>query len=320
MTMHTLQQPSSPNNNTYSQSPNMTSVSHGSPSCGSPDNHQYMGRYSPHSNHLADSSVPYSNANGINSQYNHQSNYHQQSPNHNQQQYLPPTQEWYSAYPQEYIPDQKCCNPARFYQNLEPAVGQDPSYNDFSLNDSGYGYYDVADPPQVKNHVVKPLPPPAFIRMPTYNDANQNNNQVNVNKREAVKRNLPVSNAPASNKRKRKASNSDPEQDFDSSNCSSSSNSSTHQRIKVRRKEELTEEDILQQKVMANIRERQRTQNLNDAFGVLKKVIPSLPSDKLSKIQTITLATRYIEFLIETLVFKPDRDCFPGISEFLVFK
>lgn len=46
---------------------------------------------------------------------------------------------------------------------------------------------------------------------------------------------------------------------------------------------------------MANVRERQRTQSLNEAFTVLRKVIPTLPSDKLSKIQTLKLASRYVK-------------------------
>lgn len=45
---------------------------------------------------------------------------------------------------------------------------------------------------------------------------------------------------------------------------------------------------------MANVRERQRTKSLNDAFGDLRKIIPTLPSDKLSKIQTLKLASRYV--------------------------
>lgn len=46
---------------------------------------------------------------------------------------------------------------------------------------------------------------------------------------------------------------------------------------------------------MANVRERQRTQSLNEAFTALRKIIPTLPSDKLSKIQTLKLASRYVE-------------------------
>nr|AJV21322.1 twist [Terebratalia transversa] len=60
-------------------------------------------------------------------------------------------------------------------------------------------------------------------------------------------------------------------------------------------------EDIQTQRVMANVRERQRTQSLNDAFAQLRKIIPTLPSDKLSKIQTLKLAARYIDFLYQVL-------------------
>ncbi|AWP09258.1 putative twist-related protein 2-like [Scophthalmus maximus] len=60
-------------------------------------------------------------------------------------------------------------------------------------------------------------------------------------------------------------------------------------------------EDPHAQRVIANIRERQRTQSLNDAFASLRKIIPTLPSDKLSKIQTLKLASRYIDFLYQVL-------------------
>ncbi|KAJ8875115.1 hypothetical protein PR048_023008 [Dryococelus australis] len=60
-------------------------------------------------------------------------------------------------------------------------------------------------------------------------------------------------------------------------------------------------EELQTQRVMANVRERQRTQSLNEAFASLRKIIPTLPSDKLSKIQTLKLATRYIDFLYQVL-------------------
>ena len=53
---------------------------------------------------------------------------------------------------------------------------------------------------------------------------------------------------------------------------------------------------------MANIRERERTKNLNGAFETLKTIIPHLPQDKLSKIQTLKLASGYIQFLREVSV------------------
>ncbi len=60
-------------------------------------------------------------------------------------------------------------------------------------------------------------------------------------------------------------------------------------------------EELQNQRVMANVRERQRTQSLNEAFANLRKIIPTLPSDKLSKIQTLKLASRYIDFLYQVL-------------------
>lgn len=72
---------------------------------------------------------------------------------------------------------------------------------------------------------------------------------------------------------------------------------------KMRKKSPSTQslEDLQNQRVLANVRERQRTQSLNDAFSQLRKIIPTLPSDKLSKIQTLKLATRYIDFLYQVL-------------------
>uniref|UniRef100_A0A1A9WW46 Protein twist n=1 Tax=Glossina brevipalpis TaxID=37001 RepID=A0A1A9WW46_9MUSC len=60
-------------------------------------------------------------------------------------------------------------------------------------------------------------------------------------------------------------------------------------------------DDFQNQRLMANVRERQRTQSLNDAFKALQQVIPTVPSDKLSKIETLKLAKRYIDFLCRIL-------------------
>ncbi|KAL5102645.1 Twist-related protein 1 [Taenia crassiceps] len=60
-------------------------------------------------------------------------------------------------------------------------------------------------------------------------------------------------------------------------------------------------EDTITQRFLANVRERQRTQSLNKAFAELRHIIPTLPSDKLSKIQTLRLATQYISFLSNLL-------------------
>lgn len=63
----------------------------------------------------------------------------------------------------------------------------------------------------------------------------------------------------------------------------------------------MSHDEMQNQRAIANVRERQRTQSLNDAFTHLRHIIPTLPSDKLSKIQTLKLATRYIDFLYQIL-------------------
>ena len=67
----------------------------------------------------------------------------------------------------------------------------------------------------------------------------------------------------------------------------------------------LAESMFKDQRSIANIRERQRTQNLNSAFENLKKSIPTLSTDKLSKIQTLKIAKAYIQFLNQ-VSFKSD--------------
>ncbi|XP_065349502.1 twist-related protein 2-like [Cloeon dipterum] len=69
-------------------------------------------------------------------------------------------------------------------------------------------------------------------------------------------------------------------------------------------------EDMQSQRVMANVRERQRTESLNQAFASLRRIIPTLPSDKLSKIQTLKLASRYIDFLYKVLQNGQDESKF----------
>lgn len=89
----------------------------------------------------------------------------------------------------------------------------------------------------------------------------------------------------------RKRKNCSTRQLFNQENCD---------KHKVRRKSQSFEE-LQSQRVQANVRERQRTQSLNEAFASLRKIIPTLPSDKLSKIQTLKLAARYIDFLYQVL-------------------
>lgn len=51
------------------------------------------------------------------------------------------------------------------------------------------------------------------------------------------------------------------------------------------------------QRKLANVRERERTQSLNQAFKKLQSTIPKEPSDKMSKKHTLKLARDYIVFL-----------------------
>lgn len=101
--------------------------------------------------------------------------------------------------------------------------------------------------------------------------------------------------------RKRKSLDTDDENNFGKS--------------KSRRKSPQSYEDIQTQRIMANVRERQRTQSLNEAFASLRKSIPTLPSDKLSKIQTLKLAARYIDFLYHVLSTSSPEN--PGDSDVL---
>ncbi|RZC33338.1 HLH domain containing protein [Asbolus verrucosus] len=108
--------------------------------------------------------------------------------------------------------------------------------------------------------------------------------------------------------RKRKSISSDEENSFHGA------------KTKSRRKAPQSFEDIQHQRVMANVRERQRTQSLNEAFASLRKSIPTMPSDKLSKIQTLKLAARYIDFLYHVLSNENalDIDLIGNVCSFVV--
>lgn len=88
----------------------------------------------------------------------------------------------------------------------------------------------------------------------------------------------------------------------------SSSSKSSSGEMKQRRKFPQSYGELHSQRILANVRERQRTQSLNEAFTALRKLIPTLPSDKLSKIQTLKLASRYIDFLCQILHGSEDAD------------
>lgn len=79
-------------------------------------------------------------------------------------------------------------------------------------------------------------------------------------------------------------------------------------RQKLCRRKPATQEELAAQRNQANIRERQRTQNLNDAFQALRQIIPTMPSDKMSKIHTLKIASSYIDFLYYVLQSEDDDD------------
>ncbi|KAK2851785.1 hypothetical protein Q5P01_008061 [Channa striata] len=60
---------------------------------------------------------------------------------------------------------------------------------------------------------------------------------------------------------------------------------------------------VLKQRSAANARERGRTQSVNTAFTALRTLIPTEPVDrKLSKIETLRLASSYISHLANVLL------------------
>ncbi|XP_060533159.1 transcription factor 15-like isoform X2 [Cylas formicarius] len=67
----------------------------------------------------------------------------------------------------------------------------------------------------------------------------------------------------------------------------------------------------LKQRSQANARERDRTHSVNTAFSTLRTLIPTEPKDrKLSKIETLRLASSYISHLGTQLLAGPiDQPC-----------
>ncbi|XP_053988163.1 transcription factor 15-like isoform X2 [Hylaeus anthracinus] len=70
-------------------------------------------------------------------------------------------------------------------------------------------------------------------------------------------------------------------------------------------------EESMKQRYQANARERDRTHSVNTAFSTLRTLIPTEPVDrKLSKIETLRLASSYISHLGAILVAGPiDQPC-----------
>ncbi|XP_051284269.1 basic helix-loop-helix transcription factor scleraxis [Dicentrarchus labrax] len=64
---------------------------------------------------------------------------------------------------------------------------------------------------------------------------------------------------------------------------------------------------LSQQRQAANARERDRTHSVNTAFTALRTLIPTEPADrKLSKIETLRLASSYISHLANVLLLGDD--------------
>ncbi len=73
-------------------------------------------------------------------------------------------------------------------------------------------------------------------------------------------------------------------------------------------------------RVSANKKERRRTQSINTAFSDLRTAIPNVqPDTKLSKIKTLKLATKYIEFLMDILA-KDDPTTMPSAFKAEIIK
>ncbi|KAL4635599.1 transcription factor 15-like [Arapaima gigas] len=68
---------------------------------------------------------------------------------------------------------------------------------------------------------------------------------------------------------------------------------------------------VSRQRQAANARERDRTHSVNTAFSALRTLIPTEPADrKLSKIETLRLASSYISHLANVLLL--GEDCLDG--------
>ncbi|XP_032240365.1 transcription factor 15 [Nematostella vectensis] len=101
-------------------------------------------------------------------------------------------------------------------------------------------------------------------------------------------------------KREREQAPAVSEDDSDSSLKGSDSENASRLKRK-RRKPRLT--GLSKQRQAANARERNRTHSVNAAFNALRLLIPTEPSDrKLSKIETLRLASSYIAHLSTILI------------------
>ncbi|CAL8256021.1 unnamed protein product [Arctogadus glacialis] len=73
---------------------------------------------------------------------------------------------------------------------------------------------------------------------------------------------------------------------------------------------------VVKQRNAANARERDRTQNVNGAFTALRTLIPTEPVDrKLSKIETLRLASSYISHLANVLLMGDGEPCLSAVLQ-----
>ncbi|XP_030640663.1 transcription factor 15 [Chanos chanos] len=78
---------------------------------------------------------------------------------------------------------------------------------------------------------------------------------------------------------------------------------SSEKRRRMSRKSGVNSVVMVKQRSAANARERDRTQSVNTAFTALRTLIPTEPVDrKLSKIETLRLASSYISHLANVLL------------------
>ncbi|XP_076023040.1 transcription factor 15 [Genypterus blacodes] len=78
---------------------------------------------------------------------------------------------------------------------------------------------------------------------------------------------------------------------------------SSEKRRRISRKLDGGSPVVVKQRSAANARERDRTQSVNSAFTALRTLIPTEPVDrKLSKIETLRLASSYISHLANVLL------------------
>lgn len=76
----------------------------------------------------------------------------------------------------------------------------------------------------------------------------------------------------------------------------------------AKRKRKSSRSGLSKQRQAANARERDRTHSVNTAFSALRTLIPTEPADrKLSKIETLRLASSYISHLANMLLLQQQQ-------------